>query len=220
MRRLVVSTVSFYTPFITVFSTSLIPPKTPILTPLIIASSFSTTLPLTLIPSTIPNRNVTYLQSQLHHIPLNVLSTFLAQHIFPIKTTSLLTQSNIVCLLASANSIKFYEPLTYANVVWDTSPYHLQWQAAMQEEFDFLIENQTWRLLATPADCISLGSKWVFRLKRGPGGEITRFKARWGVKSFQQQEGIDYNQTLTSVVKPMSYKSIFAIVAGRDWEIE
>ena len=62
--------------------------------------------------------------------------------------------------------------------VYFSTPYHLQWQAAMQEEFDSLIENQTWKLLATPADRISLGGKWVFRLKRGPGGEITRFKAR------------------------------------------
>ena len=220
VRPLVAPIVPLPTPFITAPSTPLIPPKTPILTPPIIASSSSTTSSLTPVPSTIPNRPVTRLQSRLHHIPLNAPSTFLAQRTSPITTTPLPTESNILCLLASANSTEPYEPLTYADAVRDTSPYHLQWQAAMQEEFDSLIENQTWRLLATPADRISLGGKWVFRLKRGPGGEITRFKARWVVKGFQQQEGIDYNQTFASVVKPMSYKSIFAIAAARDWEIE
>ncbi len=43
----------------------------------------------------------------------------------------------------------------------------------MQEEFDSLIENQTWRLSAVPPTRISLAGKWVFRLKRGPNGEIT-----------------------------------------------
>ncbi len=61
----------------------------------------------------------------------------------------------------------------------------------MQEEFDSLIENQTWGLSATPPDRISLGGKLVFKLKRVSGGEIIRFKAWWVVKGFQQQEHID-----------------------------
>ncbi len=48
----------------------------------------------------------------------------------------------------------------------------------MQEEFDSLIENQTWGLSAIPPNRVSLSGKWVFKLKRGPEGEITRFKAR------------------------------------------
>ncbi len=57
-------------------------------------------------------------------------------------------------------------------------------------------------------------------MKQGPEGEITRFKARWIVKEFQQQEEIDYQQTFASVVKPISYKLIFGIAVARDWEIE
>ena len=90
----------------------------------------------------------------------------------------------------------------------------------MQEEFDSLIENQTWGLSAIPPNRVSLSGKWVFKLKREPEGEITRFKARWVVKRFQQQEGIDYHPTFASLVKPISYKSIFAIAAARDSEIE
>ena len=65
----------------------------------------------------------------------------------------------------------------YADTVRDTSPYHLQWQTAMQEEFNSLIENQTWGLSAIPSNHVSLSGKWVFKLKQGPEGEITRFKA-------------------------------------------
>ena len=45
-------------------------------------------------------------------------------------------------------------------------------------------------------------------------------KARWVVKGFEQREGLDYNETFASVVKPMSYKALFAIAAAKDLEIE
>ena len=35
-----------------------------------------------------------------------------------------------------------------------------------------------------------------------------------------QQEGIDFYETFASVVKPISYKAIFAIAAAQDWELE
>jgi hypothetical protein len=39
------------------------------------------------------------------------------------------------------------------------------------------------------------------------------------VRGFEQQEGIDYNETFASVVKPMSYKAMFAVAAALDLEI-
>jgi hypothetical protein len=57
-------------------------------------------------------------------------------------------------------------------------------------------------------------------LKRGPKGDIARYKARWVVPGFQQREGLDYNETFASVVKPMSYKTMFAIAAAMDWDLE
>ena len=90
----------------------------------------------------------------------------------------------------------------------------------MQEEVDSLITNGTWTLVKLPSNHRALGGKWVYKLKRGPAGEILRYKARWVVRGFEQQEGIDYNETFASVVKPMSYKAIFAIAAALDWELE
>ena len=66
----------------------------------------------------------------------------------------------------------------------------------------------------------ALRGKWVYTLKRGPGGEVTRYKARWVVRGFEQREGFDYNGTFASVVKPISYKAIFALAAAEDWNLE
>lgn len=64
-----------------------------------------------------------------------------------------------------------------------------------------------------------IGGKWVFKLKRGVDNEITRYKARWVIRGFQQREE-SFKETFTSVVKPMSYKAIFAIAATYNLEIE
>ncbi len=39
------------------------------------------------------------------------------------------------------------------------------------------------------------------------------------MRGFEQQYGIDYDETFASVVKPMSYKALFAIAAALDLEI-
>lgn len=51
-------------------------------------------------------------------------------------------------------------------------------------------------------------------------GEIVRYKCRWVMRGFTQEEGVDYDETFASVVKPMSYKALLAIAAALDLEIE
>ena len=83
-----------------------------------------------------------------------------------------------------------------------------------------LNDNKTWTLVPRPKDRRVLRGKWVYKLKRGPTREILQHKARWVVRGFEQEEGIDYNETFALVVKPMSYKALFAIAATLDLEIE
>ncbi|RYC77496.1 hypothetical protein BFJ63_vAg19630 [Fusarium oxysporum f. sp. narcissi] len=99
----------------------------------------------------------------------------------------------------------------------------LQWEnwfKGMTAEMDSIKENGVYTLANLPPDRKALRGKWVFKLKRGANEEILRFKARYMVRGFEQQEGIDYNETFASVVKPMTYKAIFAIAAALDLELE
>lgn len=125
---------------------------------------------------------------------------------------------NLWATLAVASSPEPYEPKTYKEAISDSSKN--QWDTAMKEELQSLAENSTWTLDIPPPNRKILRGRWVFKLKRGPAGEITRYKARWVVRGFEQREGIDYHETFASVVKPMSYKALFAIVAAKDWELE
>jgi len=57
------------------------------------------------------------------------------------------------------------------------SPQAAQWKAACDEEMASLIDNNTWEITPAPSGSI-IGSRWVFALKRGPDGEVVRYKAR------------------------------------------
>ena len=67
-----------------------------------------------------------------------------------------------------------------------------------------------------PSNVYTLGGKWVYKIKRGPQGEVVRYKARWVVYGFEQREGIDFNETFASVIKPISYKAIFTLAIALD----
>ena len=113
------------------------------------------------------------------------------------------------------------EPQTYHQAM--NSSYSNEWSLAMNEEHKSLMENNTWDTV--PIETMKLGhialsGKWVYKLKKDVNGNITRFKARWVVKGYLQQYGVDFDQTFASVVKPMAFRLIFALAAYHDLDIE
>ena len=90
----------------------------------------------------------------------------------------------------------------------------------MEDKVNSLTGNHIWDLVDRPKDKAVLTGKWVYKHKRGSNSEILRYKSRWVVRGFKQREGLDYYETFASVVKPMSYKLLFAIAAANDLKIE
>jgi Reverse transcriptase (RNA-dependent DNA polymerase)/gag-polypeptide of LTR copia-type len=134
------------------------------------------------------------------------------------RRTTYKRPSFAMACIEQANATEPYEPKTYKEAIEHGS--HKEWLKAMEDELDSLHENDVWKITTLPPDRTPLRGRWIFRYKRGPQGEILRYKARWVVKGYMQQEGIDFNETFASVVKPMSYKALLAIAAAQDLEIE
>jgi hypothetical protein len=120
--------------------------------------------------------------------------------------------------ISALDNLDAMEPKTYKAAC--EGPHADDWKAAMDDEFQSLRENETWELVNESTVTNLLSGKWVYRLKRGADGRITRYKARWVVRGFEQEYGIDYNETFASVVRQKTYRSLFALAAIHDWEIE
>jgi hypothetical protein len=94
-----------------------------------------------------------------------------------------------------------------------------RWQAAMQLEFDALIQNGTLTLYPRPQLHNVIRNKWVFKIKRKADGSIERFKARLVARGFDQQSGIDYTETFSPVIKASTIRVILTLVVHFDWPI-
>ncbi|KAJ9540774.1 hypothetical protein OSB04_027280 [Centaurea solstitialis] len=94
-----------------------------------------------------------------------------------------------------------------------------QWQAAMQEELRALAKAHTWDSVLLPSGKRPIGSKWVFKIKTRSDGSVDRYKARLVAKGFNQEYGIDYEETFAPVARITSVRSLLAIAATKHWPL-
>ncbi|GJY24617.1 retrovirus-related pol polyprotein from transposon TNT 1-94 [Tanacetum coccineum] len=69
------------------------------------------------------------------------------------------------------------------------------WVDAMQYELNQFARNKVWTLVPTPYGKTIIGPKWVFRNKRDKTRIVIQNKARLIAQGYNQQEGIDYDET-------------------------
>jgi hypothetical protein len=84
-----------------------------------------------------------------------------------------------------------------------------KWLHAIFDEFDAHKKNKTWTIVRRTKSMRTIGSKWVFKIKMNADGVITKFKARLVAKGYNQQQGVDFHETFSPVLK---YKSIRIII--------
>jgi len=101
-----------------------------------------------------------------------------------------------------------------------TSPDWEQWELAFRSEVDAHTKNNTFTLGTPPPNRRVLPTRWVTTIKRGPQGEVIKYKARWVCKGFRQEQGVDYDETFASVVRAITIKMLLALAAKYDYEAE
>jgi len=93
------------------------------------------------------------------------------------------------------------------------------WRAAMADEYQALMVNGTWRLVPRPPGANVVTGKWIYKHKYHSDGSLARHKARWVVRGFSQQHGVDYDETFSPVVKPSTIRIVLSAAVSRYWPI-
>eukprot|EP00253_Pinus_taeda_P004964 PITA_04964 len=117
-------------------------------------------------------------------------------------------------------------PSWYCHLVQSSDPQsyakaagHPFWESAMEDEYNSLLENQTWDLVPLPSGRKLVRCKWVYKTKSAADGKITKQKARLVAKGFQQVHGLDYDETFAPVAKMDSIHLVLTIAAAQRWEV-
>ena len=90
----------------------------------------------------------------------------------------------------------------------------------LQSEMGSLYENKVWTLVDLPDDRKAIENKWIFKKKTDADGNVTVYKARLVAKGFRQVQGVDYDETFSPVAILKSVRTMLAIAAFYDYEIE
>ncbi|GJR07000.1 retrovirus-related pol polyprotein from transposon TNT 1-94, partial [Tanacetum coccineum] len=89
----------------------------------------------------------------------------------------------------------------------------------MQEELNQFIANDVWELVPHPKSMTIIGTKWVYMNKLDEKGVVSCSKARLVAQGYNQQEGIDYDETYASVARLKSIRILLAYAYALDFKL-
>ena len=88
--------------------------------------------------------------------------------------------------------IIYFEPSCY-----EEASSHSVWRDALTKEYQSIMKNDVWDIVLRPEGNFAVTSKWIYKTRFE--GSIERHKTRFVVRGFSQVEGIDYEETFSSV---------------------
>ncbi|RVW18658.1 Copia protein [Vitis vinifera] len=91
------------------------------------------------------------------------------------------------------------------------------WMIVMQEELNQFERSEVWELVPRPQNQSVIGTRWVFRNKMDENGIIIRNKARLVAQGFNQEEGIDYEETFAPVARLEAIRMLLAFACFKDF---
>lgn len=94
-----------------------------------------------------------------------------------------------------------------------------QWIDAMQEELNQFERNQVWELVPRPKDKHIIGTKWVFKNKLDENGIVVRNKARLVAQGYNQEEGIDFDETFAPVARLEAIRVLLAYACSLNFQL-
>lgn len=89
----------------------------------------------------------------------------------------------------------------------------------MKTEYEALITNKTWILVARPKDKQILTNRWVFKVKRTQDSLNEKYKARLVARGYTQKKGINYEEVFAPVARYEIIRTLFAAAVNDEMHI-
>ena len=89
----------------------------------------------------------------------------------------------------------------------------------MQAEMKSIEDNRTWEVSDLPRDQKAIGLKWIFKVKKDPGGNVVKHKARLVAKGYAQRQGVDFDEAFAPVAGIETVRVLLALAAQGGWEV-
>jgi len=93
------------------------------------------------------------------------------------------------------------------------------WILAVQEELNQFEYNEVWSLVRRTSEMNIIGTKWVYKNKMDEHGVIIRNKARLVAKGYNQEEGINYDETYALVARLEAVKLLLAFSSIKGFKL-
>jgi len=138
---------------------------------------------------------------------------------YVIRRESLLSDSInslFITICAAQSAVDKTVPNTYKQAV--TCKDKIEWLHAMDSEFNSLLKNQTWDLVDPPKGANTVGSRWIYTIKRQPDGTIKRYKARLVCQGFTQTYGIDFFDVFSPTISSTTIRILLSLGCQLNWD--
>lgn len=136
------------------------------------------------------------------------------QNLLTSLDSGICTRSKLRNMCAFSAYISLTEPKNIKEALLDDD-----WIMAMQEELSQFERSKVWTLVPRPTDRTIIGIKWIFRNKLDDQGSVTRNKARLVVQGYNQEEGIDYDESFAPVARMEAIRMLIAFASHMEFKL-
>ena len=102
----------------------------------------------------------------------------------------------------------------------DEAMKHPAWTDPAPEKIRRIHMLKTWTLVPRTPDMHVLHSQWLFTTKLNPDGTTDKRKVRLVAKGNKQEEGVDYLETFSPVVRTATIRLVLKVATTRKWPIK
>lgn len=94
---------------------------------------------------------------------------------------------------------------------------HPGWNGSMGEEIATCHETEMWSLVPLPSGVKPIGSGWVHKVKLNVDGTLLKLRSRLVARGNEQQEGVDFLETYSPVVRTTTVRIILHFAVVNRW---